>query len=79
VDEQVVGPQPDVVVDASLSLGKEVQDRTDPEWGEDMRCDLETELAPDPPGIGVGLGGVFDPSLISIPSARKLRSAVSNW
>ena len=47
VDEQVVGSEPDVVVDAARALGEIVQDRADAERREDVRRNLETELAPD--------------------------------
>lgn len=53
VDEQVVGSEPDVVVDAALALGEIVQDRADAERREDVRRNLETELAPDVPGLRV--------------------------
>ena len=51
VDEQVVGSDPDVVVDAARALGELVQDRADAERREDVRRDLEIELAPDRPGL----------------------------
>jgi hypothetical protein len=54
VDKQVVGPEPDVLIDAALAHSELVQDRTDAERGEDVRRNLQTELAPDRPGLRVG-------------------------
>src|SRR6266700_1276266 len=57
MDEQVVGPDSKVArrlagrADAALALGQLVQDRANPEWGQDVRRDLEAELAPDGPGL----------------------------
>ena len=53
MDEQIVGPDPDVVVDAALAHGELVQDRTYPERREDVRRNLQTELASDRPGLRV--------------------------
>jgi hypothetical protein len=50
VDEQVVGPDPDVVIDPALADGELVQDRTYPERREDVGRNLQAELAPDRPG-----------------------------
>ena len=47
------GPMPDVAVAAALAHGELVQDRTYPERREDVRRDLQTELAPDRPGLVV--------------------------
>ena len=44
VDEQIVGSEPDVVVDAALAPGEQVQDRTDPERREDVRRNLEIRV-----------------------------------
>ena len=54
VDEQVVGSDPDVVVDAAGTRGEVVQDRADAERRQDVRRDLDVELATDPPGLAVG-------------------------
>ena len=56
VDEQVVGSEPDVAVDAARALGEIVQDRADAERREDVRRNLETELAPDRPGLSCRSG-----------------------
>src|SRR6516162_7248335 len=53
MDEQVVGPDPDVLIDATLAHGELVQDRAYLEWREDVRRYLQTELAPDRPGLRV--------------------------
>src|SRR5215475_533618 len=54
VDEQVVGADPDVVIDAALTDSQLVEDRTYPERREYVRGDLQTELPPDRPGLRVG-------------------------
>src|SRR5215469_10719192 len=53
MDEQIVGPDLDIVIDAALAHGELVQDRTYAERREDVRGDLQTELAPDSPGLRV--------------------------
>src|SRR5580704_11235914 len=50
MDEQVVRSDPDVAV-AARSGSERVQDRADAEWREDMRCNLQTKLPPDGPGL----------------------------
>jgi hypothetical protein len=54
VDEQIIGPDPDVVIDAALSRSELVEDRPYPERREDVRRNRQTELAPDRPGLRVG-------------------------
>ena len=54
VDEQVVGSEPDVVVDAAGAGGEVVEDRADAERREDVCRDLKSELAPDRPCLGIG-------------------------
>ena len=53
VDEQVVRADADVVVDAARACGEVVHDRANAERRQDMRRDLEVELAADRPGLGV--------------------------
>src|SRR5215469_16468042 len=60
MDEQIVGPDPDVAIDAPLAHGELVQDRTYPERREDVRRNLQTELAPNRPGLRVGRGPEVD-------------------
>ena len=50
VDEQVVRTEADVAV-AARSSGELVKNRPDAERREDMRRDLQAELAPDGPGL----------------------------
>ena len=54
VDEQVVGSEPDIVAGATGAGGEVVQDRTHAERRKDVRRDLQPELAPDRPCLGVG-------------------------
>jgi hypothetical protein len=53
VDEQIVGPKPDVMVAAALARGQLVEDRTYPERRKDVRRNRQTELAPDLPRLFV--------------------------
>src|SRR5690349_21104889 len=53
MDEQIVGADPDIVIDAALTQSELVQDRPYPERREDVRRNLQTELAPDRPGLRV--------------------------
>src|SRR5437764_3639904 len=54
MDEQVIGADPDVVIDPALAHGELVQDRAYPEGREDVGRNLQAELAPDRPGLRVG-------------------------
>ena len=54
VDEEVVGPEADVVVDAARAGGEVVENRPDAEGRQDVRRDLQTELASDLPRLRVG-------------------------
>jgi hypothetical protein len=45
---------PDILAGASPTLGKLIKDRRDAEGREDVRRDLQVELAPDRPGLRVG-------------------------
>ena len=45
------GPSPMLLLTAALAHGEQVQDRAYPERGEDVRRNLQTELAPDLPGL----------------------------
>ncbi len=66
MDEQVVGPDFEVAgrlagwTGATLALGELVQDRANPERRQDVRRDLEFELAPDRPGLLVDLRPEID-------------------
>src|ERR1700675_4283475 len=61
VDEQIVGTDLEVAgrlavrPDAAEPLGELIQDRADPEREQGVRRDLESELAPDGPGLLVDL------------------------
>src|SRR5215831_7243661 len=55
MDEQVVGADPDIAIDAALAHSELVQDRPYPERREDVRRNLQTELASDRPGPEVNL------------------------
>ena len=48
------GPSPMSLLTPPVPCGEIVQDRADPERREDVRRNLETELAPDLPGLRVG-------------------------
>ena len=51
VDEQVVRPDADVAVEPPVPCGELVEDRADAERRQDVRRDLQAELAPDRPGL----------------------------
>src|SRR5258708_19744469 len=51
MDEQVVGPEPERAAVPTLALGEQVQGGANAERREDMRRDLEPELAPDLPSF----------------------------
>src|SRR5260370_40381390 len=51
VDEQVVGSEPQRATVAAVALGEPVEGRAHAERGQDMRRNLETEMAPDLPGL----------------------------
>jgi len=53
VDKQIVGPDPDIALAAALPLREQVEDRPDPERREDVRRDLQAELASDRSGLFV--------------------------
>lgn len=53
MDEQIVGPEPDIMIDPALAHSELVQDRAYSERRKYVRGDLKTELASDRPRLFV--------------------------